>query len=263
MIGPHVRLSDEERAPVPVAPDRQTEDTAPIERLSHPSLPGLAVAVGAIADLGRRTDDLTPDERALSDEMSEAGRRAEWIAGRLAAHAALAAAGAPAGLSVLRTPSGVPRLDGPDASDHQCSISHNEPWAAAAAIGPGTPWAGCGIDLVAPGDHERLTRLSERILKPSERALAAQTDHPILALAWGLREAVAKATETGMFRFALAHVHIDDIDDQRQRIHATPGGVDAAYLRLSDDSLVILAAVTPACVAFAQKTAKHNEDKTL
>lgn len=144
-------------------------------------------------------------------------------------HLALSALGH-AALSILADPRGAPRLEGASAAGVHIALAHGRRVAAAFASQTGARFVCVGVDVVDPEDAARIGRLEARVLTENERALAAG-DPEIRLLAWGAREAVAKATSTGMFAFAMRAIAINRVDRAQKRIEvevtapaADPGG---------------------------------------
>ena len=215
--------------------------------------PGAAVAVRTLDT--PHVDRLTTAERALFEQIpaERAERRAEWYAGRLAAHDALAACGHPeaARASVLRDPEGRPIVAGA-----QVAISHGRTIASAVAALPGAPWPHVGIDIVDPHDQTRLLRIAERVLRGPEPELARAHPQDGLRLIWGAREAVAKATHTGMFAFALTRVHATGIERDPRRITTNRPGIEVRWLTLDGGEILVVAGATDAAVGSAQAEAR-------
>ncbi|MEZ6185625.1 MAG: 4'-phosphopantetheinyl transferase superfamily protein [Planctomycetota bacterium] len=147
-------------------------------------LPPSVAAEVAPVDLERLNPPFPLEGQGL--EGAVAKRRAEFSAGRRAAHAALAALGVPAAPLI---PS--PRRDPLWPAGVVGSIAHSGAWALAAAARAGSP-AGVGLD-VEPAQplKERLARM---ILTPEERARAPWSAGGLwLRRAFCAKEAVYKA----------------------------------------------------------------------
>jgi 4'-phosphopantetheinyl transferase EntD len=124
------------------------------------------------------------------------------------------------------------------------AISHGLRDAAAIAATIDGPWPHVGIDLLDPEDGPRLERLSTRVFSPEERALLG--GEPLRRmLGWGAKEAVAKATSTGMFAFALDRVRVVAIDEAQGRARTNLDGVEILF-EPHGDGLLVLAGVTGA-----------------
>jgi 4'-phosphopantetheinyl transferase EntD len=152
------------------------------------------VAIGS-ADL----DALVPAERAEAERLGLGEhRRAEWRAGRLAAHGALVLllgdAGA-AGLCIVRADDGAPQVEGADVA---LSLSHGKKFAVAAA----GRVARLGIDLCEIARAPNVERIAGRFLHADERSLPRTPAD--WALLWALKEAAAKALRRGLFDGGLA-----------------------------------------------------------
>jgi 4'-phosphopantetheinyl transferase EntD len=185
---------------------------------------------------------LTPDERALFDQIpaDREKRRREWWSGRIAAHQALLQCGLHA-RSVLRDPEGRPITEGA-----QVAISHGATLAAAAA----SLDRHVGIDVVDPEDQTRLERIAARVLIGPERELVTSHPQDGLRLVWAAREAIAKATHTGMFVFALTRVHLTAIEEDRLRSNRE--GIELAWQTLPGGELLVVAAASDGAVAAAR-----------
>jgi 4'-phosphopantetheinyl transferase EntD len=153
---------------------------------------------------------LSDAERALFVTLGTERRRCEWWCGRVVARAALEELGARA-LSVVADDRGAPKIVGPSADSFFVSIAHGRRVAAAIAAASSAPYPFVGVDIVDPEDRPRLERLEGRVLTEDERLLARE-DPDLRILAWAAREAVAKATSTGMFAFALKRIAVRNID---------------------------------------------------
>jgi enterobactin synthetase component D len=190
---------------------------------------------------------LLPEERSIFDALSTPRRRAEWLAGRAAARAALAALGA-SGLAVGADPRGAPILIGPRAEAFSVAITHGEEDAAAIASPLAAPWPHVGLDWVDARDAARIQRLEGRVFHPGETA--PRRDDLARRVGWGAKEALAKATSTGMFAFGLSAVRILEIE---------PGGLVRTNLSGASvgfepraDAVLVFAGVTGECRDWAK-----------
>lgn len=228
-----------------------------------PDLPGAFWAVVPLPEVPDPSP-LTPAERTLFESFHTDRRRSEWLAGRLAARSALRAVGGGA-CSILRGPEGGPRLEGPGHEGVEVAITHGEGQAAAIATRKDAPWPFVGIDWVDARDAARIRRIAGRVLSPAEKALAEDRDLA-LQLAWGAREAVAKATRTGMFVYALAHVCLVAFDEQTGIAEVStlgpseargedPAGVRVRFRALEGGPLVVVAGVSSAARTEARRIA--------
>lgn len=229
--------------------------------------PGVFVALRPFGEDSENVDPallFESEQRRLAEITSERRRR-EWFAGRLAAHDALAAAGA-SPLAVLREPRGAPVLAPPTnagadpqaeahAHDFRIAISHGRRLAGAVA---GPAHLGCphlGLDIIDPEDIDRLARLAKRVFSPLEFELALTlTENPqdVFRVAWGAREAIAKATRTGMFAFALTHVRLSGLSEDDAKVENIPGGAKVFHMRTPDDEVIVIAQVSNEAFAWAQ-----------
>lgn len=224
-----------------------------MEVLAEP-VPGLDGAHFAVVEIAGPIDEsrLTPAERALFAALpGEGRRRREWFAGRMAARAALRACGAGAA-SILRAESGAPRLSGPHAEQAFVAITHGQTRAAAVATRADGRWPSVGVDLVDATDLPRIQRIAKRVLKPAELALAAEGEERLL-LAWGAREAVAKATRTGMFLFALTHAWLEAVDTASGRLRVNVPGIEAGFRFLDDGSALVMAGADASALEHAAR----------
>ncbi len=183
-------------------------------------------------------EQLSLEEKGIFDSFPSQKRQKEWFAGRKAAHLALAAAGA-AKLSVLKDPEGKPVLTGPEADNYQVTITHGKGFAAAIATRSGQAQLCLGVDLVDQSDLRRLQRIKKRVFTTQE--LAWSEDRPeVMKLCWGLKEAAAKATRTGMFVFALSQCWVEDFDWPGGWAQCNLPGAKAEFQILGDSLLVIV-----------------------
>lgn len=203
-----------------------------------PGHPGASWAVLPIPETPN-LERLTTAERALFEQLSTDKRRREWWAGRAAARSALRAVGAGA-CSVLRHESGAPRLEGPGAERVSIAITHGKGFAAAIAAPLEGSHPHVGIDWVDASDAARIGKVAHRVLDATEQALCG--DAPMaLMLAWGAREATAKAAQTGMFVHALTGVHLRAIDPEAGTAQVDDPGVRIGFWPRDDGALVVCA----------------------
>jgi 4'-phosphopantetheinyl transferase EntD len=148
-----------------------------------------------------RLEHLHPDERIFASELHE-GRRAAWIAGRLALRDALEAADLLAPNAILATDRGAP-LFPPDIVG---SISHKTALAIALVAPATSPAVTIGIDL----EEVRPLRvdLAERVLTAEEREGLpppgpARDAHVLRAFC--AKEAIYKALDPWVRRFVSFH----------------------------------------------------------
>lgn len=216
------------------------------------SMPGAAIATMSI-EASPDPERLTAREREIYRQHTTDRRRSEWWSGRICARAALEQLGA-RDLSVLAHARGLPRLEGDGAERFFISISHGRRIAAAAAAREDARYPCLGIDVVDPEDADRIAKISRRFLTPRELELI-EHDGEAAMLAWGAREAIAKATSTGMFAFALKSGAIRAIDRSARRIDVELEGIEAIFEPIPGDGLVVLAATTRAISETAQRGA--------
>lgn len=177
-----------------------------------------------------RVDDTAPEPAAVEallepERVLLAGHgglaRSSFVAGRLAAHAALAAAGGPAG-PVLRRGRG-----GPLAPDGwQVSISHKR--GLAVALAAPADGARVGVDLELWGRAR--PAILRQILTPRERAgldgLDEATIWPRVLAAFSVKEAVYKALEPFVGRYVgFEEAEVDGLEGalQASRVEAIVG----------------------------------------
>lgn len=156
---------------------------------------------------------LHPEELAVLRRLRAERRRQEWVAGRLAARDALARWG-PGG-PVLPDAEGAPRVQ--DDPALQVSLSHGQRRALAIAWRDSSQRT--GIDLVDEPAGDRVKRVMARWAKPEEQALLDAGPAWAPGLMWGAREAVAKASRTGMFAFALTEVWVTKLIGDRVELN--------------------------------------------
>jgi 4'-phosphopantetheinyl transferase EntD len=156
-------------------------------------------------------DDLTPGERRECDELSHHTRRRDWLAGRRAAKAAIAAHCAVSQARVRLVPQidaapvGLLRNDDDAWSTLplSISISHHDGRALAAVVD--AP-ARVGVDLALSGEIER--EHHQYFLAPSEWSVAERIG---ATLVWALKEAAWKALSlNGATPFTALRLGIDD-----------------------------------------------------
>lgn len=218
-----------------------------------PGLPGVFFAVLPLQQPPELTL-LHADEKRIWDGLETESRRREWWAGRVAAKIALAALGA-SQIAVLKDERGLPALVGPNTEDLLVSITHGRRLCAAAAARAGQGTAGLGIDLIEPEDLARLRKLEARVLAPGELDHFADRELA-LAAAWAAREAVAKATATGMWAFAMSRVHLVSFDPAEEMLGVGVQGARLSKRTLDDGTLIVFAAADRDLVARAQSIAR-------
>lgn len=218
-------------------------------------MPGLETAHFALVRLHQPLELslLHPEERLAFGALATDARRREWWGGRAAARGALAAIGAPEAW-VLSDPRGVPELHGPGAERCLISISHGRRWSVAMVMPREARVGGIGVDAVEPEDLTRLRRLERRVFDEDERARFG-ADGLALGAAWAAKEALAKATATGMWAFAMRHVRLSRFEPETGDLAVDVPGAALSMLRLEDETLLVFAAASPALVARANAIA--------
>jgi len=73
-----------------------------------------------------------------------------------------------------------------------------------------------------------------------------------LRLIWGTREAIAKATHTGMFIFGLTKAHATGIDRGSRRISTNRPGIEVVWREMEGGELLVIAGASDAAVAAAR-----------
>lgn len=221
-----------------------------------PNFPDARVALLDLAAVTVAPETLHTLERPLFEAMEATeGRKREWFAGRCAARAASTALGF-AEVATLRREDGAPRLEGPGADTLHVAITHGRRLAAAVATHATGRWPHVGIDVVDAEDLDRVLHVAKRVLTDDERARAASA--PMHArLAWGAREAVAKATNTGMFVFALSGCWTVGVDEAERRVDVNLGGIQVVYEPLDDGGVLVLAGASKGAYEAAQAAARR------
>ncbi|MEM1022577.1 MAG: 4'-phosphopantetheinyl transferase superfamily protein [Myxococcota bacterium] len=180
---------------------------------------------------------LFPEERPVFEALKAERRRREWYAGRRAARRALASFGYDG--PILPDAEGAPQVG----AKLGVSLSHGPRRAVALA------WRGAdrlGIDLVDGPEGPRVRRVMERWCKPQERALMTRGPDWAPGLLWGAREAVAKASRTGMFAYALGQVWVTELQEDGAELNLS--GVELRWTRR--DGELWVAARMPTELAF-------------
>lgn len=199
---------------------------------------------------------LPPGEAEYGASLKGDKRRREWFAGRWAARAVLVALGAPTA-ELLPDEEGAPVLHGPGVDELELSLSHGGVWALCAGHrrSPETPHL--GVDLVDDADAARAGRVLDRHLSAPERALL-EGDPNRAGLLWGAREAVAKATRTGMFAFALLDVSVTALDEAAGELSVGYPGCWLRYDRPLPGTTLLQARVRPEAARAAQAAADRR-----
>ena len=220
------------------------------------ALGGAALAkrpIGAVV----QSDELHPRERDLLARLEVDRRRLEWCAGRLCAARALAAVGG-VGLCVLHDPRGAPTIEGRDAEHYSVAITHGRTTAAALAARLGKAELRVGLDLLDHEDRARLLKMKRRVFDTTERALIDRSDIAPLII-WGAKEALAKATRTGMWSFALSGVRVTAIGPRLVQTNIEGATV---FFEEQDRGGVLVCAGVEASVADAIATRASASPKT-
>ncbi|MCK6547873.1 4'-phosphopantetheinyl transferase superfamily protein, partial [Myxococcota bacterium] len=131
---------------------------------------------------------------------------------------------------------------------------HGRRVAAAVASRRGARFPAVGVDVVDREDEPRIQKIASRVLTAHEKALIG-VDPRVALHAWGTREAVAKATSTGMFMFALAGAPLVGIDAATGRITTDLDGVEVAYQDTPDGGVLVLAGASKEAIERAQAKA--------
>ena len=208
---------------------------------------------------------LPPAEAAYGRGLKGDKRRREWFAGRSAARAVLRALGAP-DAALLPDDEGAPVLHDPDPArveDLEVSLSHGGRWALCAGHRRAKDGFRLGVDLVDDADAVRAARVLDRHLADGERGLLAGLPDDgararAAALMWGAREAVAKATRTGMFAFALLDVHVTALDLDAGRLEVDYPGCALGVRHLLPGTTLIWATVAAEAAKAAQTAADRR-----
>lgn len=207
-----------------------------------------AVARAALA----RRGSILSDVELRAYRRLASSRRADWLAGRIAAKEAYRRYAkprrvAPGRIAIRHARTGAPRLVGRDGI--HVSIAHSAGWGAAAVAS-----FPVGIDLERVRRHGK--RVLKHIVRPDElpylSEMAADTD-ALTCLAWAVKEAVLKGLEVGLGTSPRAllivgrdgpHVHVIASTDRRapRRWTVTAGIVDdyAVALAFPEESDVRL-----------------------
>jgi len=163
------------------------------------------VARTPLADPEAYRGTVAPEEWAAAQRL-DGRRRIEHVAGRAAAHAALAAFAPGTVVAITRAADGAPELRGCQAA---LSISHGRR-DAVAAVGRARA---LGIDLCDLDDAPRVRRIAPRFLDPGEAALAH--DAADWAALWAIKEAAAKALRRGLLDGGLRASRVIALDPPR------------------------------------------------
>jgi 4'-phosphopantetheinyl transferase EntD len=231
-------------------------------------VPGVVWASAAIVEAAPGDADwarLPPAEAAYGRGLKGDKRRREWFAGRSAARDVLRALGAP-DAALLPDDEGAPVLHDVDPArveGLEVSLSHGGRWALCAGHRRAKDGFHLGVDLVDDGDAPRAARVLDRHLSDGERALLAALSNDddrarAAALMWGAREAVAKATRTGMFAFALLDVHVTALDLAAGRVEVDYPGCALGVRHLLPGTTLVWATVTADAAKAAQAAADRR-----
>jgi phosphopantetheinyl transferase len=177
------------------------------------SCPLAAVAIVPLTGSGPPVWLLSPSERRQAAALRVPKRRAEWLAGRVAAKRACLALLdpplSPAALECARHPGGALRVAVAGATVHDLSVTIAHGGGVAGAVAARQAAAGFDIEPLAPLDPA----LVRRAFSETERAdvaaapSATERQHRALRL-WTAKEAVLKALRVGL-RWAPAWVEVE------------------------------------------------------
>lgn len=190
----------------------------------------LALPGRAPLSLDEALATLHPDERRLAAALAPARRR-DWIAGRAALRAALAAAGVACDVAVVADDRGAPVV--PAATG---SISHKRGLAVALAARELEARVGVDVELYAAPR----TDIAARVLTDDERrsllGVEGEARGRAVALRFSLKEAVYKAIDPYLRRYVgFREVAVWPADDGTARVDsALPVEVDAAWRCVGD-----------------------------
>jgi phosphopantetheinyl transferase len=185
--------------------------------------------------VARAFDD---DERAWYEDLAVPARR-DRVLGRVAAKAAvrdwLGVAVPPRAIRIANDPTGRPRAMVPSGTPApHISLAHHGPVGVATAAGDPT-----GIDVEVVAD--RGPTFARLALTPAEHRLGAHEDPAVwVTRLWTVKEAVAKATGTGL-RGRPKAITVGEVDGPWCR-----AGDHWAHTTREDDLLVTVATLTPA-----------------
>ncbi len=199
-------------------------------------------------------------ERAYGSALPGLKRRREWFSGRVAAHAVLDRLGA-GNAVLLPDADGAPTLTGPNTAGIDLSITHGSRLAVCVGRRMLADDASLGVDLVDDADAPRAVRVLDRHLTPLERRLIGR-DASVAALLWGAREAMAKATRTGMFAYALLDVAVEHIDHRAGTLDVSVPGSRLWFSREISGCTLVYAAVSPPTRAEAQERARVRRERS-
>jgi hypothetical protein len=187
-------------------------------------------------ELDGREDLLTRAERrCLVDARFGARRRAEWIAGRVAARRALGRLlgdDAPS-VSVVSAPSGAPRALGrPDLS---ISLSHDGAWVAVAATRRQRRRTRVAIDLCDARHEDRVRRLLGRLSIDG-------TGDPLSPCAtWAALECILKLRRLGIASLLDARIGLSPVEADTVQISGL--GASATVTRAETENFALAWAV--------------------
>jgi 4'-phosphopantetheinyl transferase EntD len=174
-------------------------------------------------------DRLHPLEQQLLATAGSDARRRELLAGRVAAHRALEALGAPAGLAVITDTSGRPMIQ--PAGAWHVSLAHDGLYALAAASTQAV-----GVDLITLDRAAQAGRVvTHRIETGRARGFAAGARCPWDAalMLWTAWEALGKRTGEGVL--AGAAVHALALEETRGPVPTALAGAARLHWFLVDD----------------------------
>lgn len=162
--------------------------TGTAENIVEETWPGTGAALRFVRVAGLSPDGaLSAKEAAVYGAFRMEKRRAEWLAGRLAAKSLLAPA---LGLRPAECEIGMDRLGRPCCGETLVSISHSGGWALA-AVKPGSAFLGADLEKV----EERHQAWYSDYFHPSE---LPNPDPSEATRLWTVKEAVLKALGLGL-----------------------------------------------------------------
>ncbi|MGF1509902.1 MAG: hypothetical protein ACFB9M_10420 [Myxococcota bacterium] len=205
-----------------------------------------AVASARVDEAEVRTLILGPLENGKLQSLGSDIRRNDWRAGRMAARRALRTlAGTQIqdlnSISILADAEGAPQVwfgDGTRAP-YGVSLTHGGGEAYALAWRE-SDWT-AGIDWVSLSDRGRTRSVMSRWARPEEAEWLRWEHGPCLL--WGVREALSKATRTGMFVFGLSRVHVHGVE--RDRVLTNWPEAEIRWREVPGTGILVVARVPP------------------
>lgn len=215
------------------------EELAPIAvaRLAYDRLSDLPAAASAY---------LCSAEFAEWQQIAHPGRRAEWLGARVCLKQLICQRNgiSPRAIQIQKTSRGRPQvvLEGPAPQPQgDCSLTHAQPWAAAAWTDTSHLRLGLDVERISP----RLLRVAGSFVSQDDVAFVPRPELEQLTIWWCLKEACSKVWGLGLGA-GLQEIGCRETAPGRHELRRADGPPLAAWHWLFDSFVMALCVGTPA-----------------